>query len=92
MLVEKLGDIMKSSPAQSLVPQEAERVVQDRIEQFGSGALPEVQVTLLPDGMWRVRWDAFERIVAPMALEAWHAWLHEHVGPLEAEALQTTES
>jgi hypothetical protein len=75
-----------------IAPREAEQVVQDRIEQFGLGALPEVEVVALADGMWRVRWDEFERIVAPMDLVAWQRWLYEHVGPLDAQALQTTES
>jgi hypothetical protein len=74
-----------------LTPREAEQVVQERIEQFGLGALPDVYVLAQPDGSWRVRWDAFERTVSPMTAEAWCAWLEEHVGPLSAEQLQTTE-
>jgi hypothetical protein len=54
--------------------------------------LPEVRVVALADGSWRVRWDEFERVAPAMGALAWRKWLHEHVGPLEAEALQTTES
>jgi hypothetical protein len=67
-------------------------VVEDRIEQFGVGALPRVSVTLLADGMWRVRWEHLERIVPPMTQDAWRAWLEENVGSLDAGDLETTES
>jgi hypothetical protein len=76
----------------TLTPREAEAVVEDRIERFGLGALPSVSVTALADGTWRVRWDRLERVVAPMTQEAWHAWLEENVGSLDAGDLETTES
>ena len=76
----------------TLTPREAEAVVEDRIERFGLGALPSVSVTELADGTWRVRWDRLERVVAPMTQEAWHAWLEENVGSLDAGDLETTES
>lgn len=75
-----------------LSPEEAEAVVDERIEQFGLGALPKVEVRALPDGAWRVRWDHRERIVAPMPRADWLAWLEEFVGPLDAGDLETTES
>ena len=75
-----------------LTPREAEAVVEDRIELFGLGALPRVHVTELEDGSWRVRWDRMESVVAPMANEAWRAWLQENVGSLDAGDLETTES
>lgn len=75
-----------------LTPHEAEAVIEDRIEQFGLGALPRVVVTELPDGNWQVRWDHLERTVEPMPAEAWEAWLEEHVGSLDAGDLETTES
>lgn len=75
-----------------LTPREAEAVVEDRIELFGLGALPRVNVTELADGRWCVRWDRLERIVAPMSQEAWHAWLKRNVGSLDADDLETTES
>jgi hypothetical protein len=75
-----------------LTPREAEAVVEDRIERFGLGALPRVSVTELADGTWRVSWDRLERIVAPMTQSAWHAWLEENVGSLDAGDLETTES
>jgi hypothetical protein len=82
----------QSSSEKPLLPREAEQVVQDRIEQFGLGALPDVKVSVRADGLWWVRWDEYERTVAPMNTQAWSAWLEEHVGPLNAEQLQTTES
>jgi hypothetical protein len=75
-----------------LTPREAEAVIEDRIEQFGLGALPHVAVTELGDGKWRVRWEHVERIVAPMTRDAWCAWVEENVGSLDAGDLQTTES
>jgi hypothetical protein len=75
-----------------LTPREAEAVVEERIEQFGLGALPPVEVTETPDGMWRVRWEHLERTLAPMAREAWRAWIEENVGSLDAGDLETTES
>ena len=75
-----------------LTPREAEAVVEDRIENFGLGALPRVTVTELDDGSWRVRWDRMESVVAPMTNEAWRAWLRQNVGSLDAGDLETTES
>jgi hypothetical protein len=75
-----------------LTPRQAEAVVDERIEQFGLDALPHVTVTTLADGMWQVRWQHIERIVEPMASDAWRAWLTENVGSLDAGDLATTES
>ena len=75
-----------------LTPREAEIVVEDRIEGFGLGALPRVNVTALADGRWRVSWEHLERTVAPMERDAWHTWLEENVGSLDAGDLETTES
>lgn len=75
-----------------LTPREAEAVIEERIEQFGLGALPQVHVTALEDGHWRVSWDSLERTVVPMNYEAWYAWLEENVGSLDAGDLETTES
>jgi hypothetical protein len=75
-----------------LTPPEAEAVVEDRIEQFGLGALPRVSVAVLADGRWRVRWEHLERDVAPMTQGEWYAWLEENVGSLDAGDLETTES
>jgi hypothetical protein len=80
------------SDARLLNAREAEAVVEDRIEQFGLGALPPVGVTELADGSWRVSWERCESTVAPMTMDAWCAWLEEHVGPLDASDLETTES
>ncbi|MGE5089732.1 MAG: hypothetical protein ACM3QY_11450 [Candidatus Levyibacteriota bacterium] len=75
-----------------LSPLQAEAVVAERIEQFGTGALPRVEVSGLADGRWRVRWEHNERIVEPMSGEAWRAWLEQNVGSLDAGDLETTES
>lgn len=80
------------SESRVLTPREAEAVIDERIEQFGLGALPPVAVTELGDGKWRVRWQHLERVVDPMNRDAWHAWLEQNVGPLDAGDLQTTES
>jgi hypothetical protein len=75
-----------------LTPREAEAVIEERIEQFGLGSLPRVEVTQLGDGSWRVRWEHLERVVPPMTYDAWCAWLEENVGSLDAGDLETTES
>jgi hypothetical protein len=75
-----------------LTPREAEAVIDERIEQFGLGALPRVSVDALDDGNWRVRWEHSERTVAPMTFEQWYAWLEDNVGSLDAGDLETTES
>ena len=75
-----------------LTPEEAEAVIDEKIEQFGLGVLPRVEVLALPDGKWRVRWEDVEHIVAPMSGEAWHAWVEENVGSLDPGDLATTES
>ncbi|HYR01559.1 MAG TPA: hypothetical protein VET86_16075 [Casimicrobiaceae bacterium] len=75
-----------------LTPGEAVAVVDERIEQFGLGALPRVSVSALDDGRWRVRWEHVERAVAPMTRAAWCAWLEQNVGSLDAGDLETTES
>lgn len=83
---------MNSSPQQTISAKEAEEVVQQRIEQFGTAALPDLHVANTQDGMWCVRWQEHERIVQPMTSSAWCEWLEEHVGPLDAALLVTTES
>ena len=80
------------SETRPLTPEEAEGVIEDRIEWFGLGALPVVKVAELADGTWRVRWEHQERTVLPMARDAWCAWLEENVGSLDAGDLETTES
>jgi len=87
-----MAEVAQTTGETSLTARQAEDVVQERIEQFGLGALPELKVSVLADGSWQVRWDDFERIVQPMPLQQWETWLEEHVGPLDAASLQTTES
>jgi hypothetical protein len=75
-----------------LSPRQAEGVVDERIQQFGLGALPHVEVALQPDGMWHIKWEDRQSVVPPMTMEAWCAWLEENVGSLDAGDLETTES
>ena len=75
-----------------LSTEEAEAVVDERIDHFGLASLPHVSVTAVDNGMWRVRWDDLERTVAPMSHEQWCEWLVENVGSLDAGDLVTTES
>ena len=75
-----------------LTPREAMAIVDERIEQFGLGALPAVSVSLVDGGNWSVRWEHLERTVEPMTRGAWCAWLSENVGSLDAGDLETTES
>jgi hypothetical protein len=75
-----------------LTPHEAEAVVDERIDRFGPGALPRIEVAASADGNWQVRWEHLVRTVAPMTQRAWCAWLEENVGSLDAGDLQTTES
>ena len=86
-----VGDVREQmSEARLLTPREAEAVVDDCIERFGLGALPRVSVAPLADGTWHVRWDQFERTLAPMTDPAWRAWLEENVGSLDPGDLETT--
>lgn len=75
-----------------LKPREAEAVIEQRIEQFGLGVLPRVQVTAVAGGKWRVRWEKVEHIVPAMSHDEWHAWVEENVGSLDPGDLATTES
>ena len=75
-----------------LTPHEAETVVDERIERFGPGALPHVNVTASADGHGRFAGSISLATVTPMTQNAWCAWLEENVGSLDAGDLQTTES
>ncbi len=75
-----------------LTPREAEAVVEDRIQLFGLGALPRIEITAQDDGTWQVRWDHRAQAVAPMSRDAWRRWVEENVGSLDAGDLETTES
>jgi hypothetical protein len=75
-----------------LDPVEAEAVIEERIDQYGAGALPVVEVRSTDEGKWRVRWGHVECTVAPMTLANWMDWVVENVGPLDADGLETTEA
>lgn len=80
------------NPEPLLTPHQAQAVIEEKIEQFGLGALPQVEVTALTDGMWHVRWENVEHVVAPMTQDEWRAWVEENVGSLDPGDLATTES
>ena len=80
----------------TLTPQQAEGVVEDRLEFFGLGALPEIRVRALSSRCWRIWWTdrAGRRRVSdtpPMSSRQWLRWLEEYVGPTSPEMLMTTE-
>jgi hypothetical protein len=72
-------------------PEQAQRIVDQRIEQFGLGVLPRTEVRATGDGRWRIRWDDQERITDAMTEAQWRDWFERNVGSLKAERLQTTE-
>lgn len=74
-----------------LTPREAEQVVEQRIEEFGLGALPRVQVEPMANGDWQITWDTFRRVERPMSASEWAEWLERHVGTLDPELLETLE-
>lgn len=75
-----------------LTPREAEAVIEERIEWFGLGAVPRVNVSEFEDGNWQVRWEDHQRIVPPMTKDGWYAWLEENIGSMDPGDLETTES
>lgn len=74
----------------TLTPREAEQIVEQRIEDFGLGALPQISVTE-DRGDWRITWDGKERIAKPMSQPEWLAWLEENVGEVDPESLSSLE-
>jgi hypothetical protein len=74
----------------TLTPQEAEQVIEQRIEEFGLSALPRVQVTA-SQGKWQISWDNFHQVEQPMTGTQWREWLERHVGTLNPERLETLE-
>lgn len=80
------------SPLQlpTLTPEEAERVVEQRIQDFGLGALPQISV-IEDRGHWRITWDGKVRVAEPMDEREWLAWLEENVGEVDPERLGSLE-
>jgi len=74
----------------TLTPREAEQVVEQRIEDFGLGALPQISV-IEERGDWRVIWDGKMRVIPPMSEREWLAWLEENVGEVDPESLGSLE-
>jgi hypothetical protein len=75
---------------QKLTPREAEQLVEQRIEDFGLGALPAIAVTD-ERGYWRITWDGKVRLAAPMTQREWLAWLEQNVGEVDPEHLGSLE-
>lgn len=73
-----------------LTPREAEQIVEQRIEDFGLGALPAIAVSD-ERGYWRITWDGKVRLAAPMNEAEWLAWLEENVGEVDPESLSSLE-
>lgn len=73
-----------------LTPREAEQIVEQRIEDFGLGALPAIAVSD-ERGYWRITWDGKVRLVAPMTEREWLAWLEENVGEVDPQVLGSLE-
>lgn len=74
----------------TLTPDEAEHIVEQRIQDFGLGALPQLTVTE-ERGDWRITWDGKVRVIAPMNEPEWLAWLEENVGEVDPERLGSLE-
>jgi hypothetical protein len=75
----------------ALTPEEAEQVVEQRIQEFGLSALPRVQIATTPRGDWEISWDHFLCTEPAMNAAQWRAWLERHVGTLDPERLETLE-
>jgi hypothetical protein len=75
----------------SLTPEEAQVLVEQRIEEFGLSSLPRVRVRDDGHGGWHITWDQFQRSEAPMSAPEWCAWVERHVGTLDPERLETLE-
>lgn len=74
----------------TLTPREAEQVVEQRIETFGLGALPQISVCE-DRGHWRITWDGKMRVTEAMNEREWLAWLEENVGEVDPEGLSSLE-
>ena len=74
----------------TLSPREAEQIVEQRIEDFGLGALPQISVQE-ERGDWRITWDGKMRVARPMNEREWLAWLEENVGEVDPANLSSLE-
>jgi hypothetical protein len=74
----------------TLTPREAEEVVEQRIESFGLGALPQISITE-DRGHWNITWDGKMRVTEPMNEREWLAWLEENVGEVDPDGLSSLE-
>lgn len=91
-MLQSVAGVDIDSPIErpTLTPREAEQLVEQRIETFGLGALP--QISICEDrGDWRITWDGKVRVTQPMNERDWLAWLEENVGEVDPESLSSLE-
>lgn len=74
-----------------LSPEQAQRLVEELLNQYGLGAIPKVRVAMLADGDWQIRYNSVTHVHAPMTEVEWHAWLESKFGPDLREKLATLE-
>jgi hypothetical protein len=74
----------------TLTAREAEEVVEQRIETYGLGALPQLSISE-DRGDWRITWDGKVRVTKPMNERDWLAWLEENVGEVDPDSLSSLE-
>jgi len=74
----------------TLTPEEAEHIVEQRIQDFGLGAMPQISVSTEGE-YWRITWDGQMRMASPMNEREWLAWLEENVGEVDPERLGSLE-
>jgi hypothetical protein len=75
----------------TLTPEEAQAVVDQRIEEFGLSSLPSVRVAATERGGWEISWDRFRQVEPAMTAPQWCDWLERHVGPMDPSRLETLE-
>jgi hypothetical protein len=74
-----------------LSPEQAQRLVEELLNQYGLGAIPQIRVARLADGDWQIKYNSVTHVHAPMNEVEWHAWLESKFGPDLKEKLATLE-
>jgi hypothetical protein len=74
-----------------LSPEQAQRLVEELLNQFGLGAIPQVRVSRLADGEWQIKYNTSTYVHPPMDEAEWHAWLETKFGPDLGDRLATLE-
>jgi len=90
---EKSLTIRKRSQMQhpKLSTEQAERLVEELLNQYGLGSIPQVRVARLADGDWQIKYNKVTFVHPPMSEVEWHEWLDERFGPNLREKLATLE-